>query len=104
MKKNSLALTISAALCSSALATAAQSAGGAPQKTAAKKTLRATGCTERADQLIGNGSTVGTSVDSMDLVLMKAMPASEGQTANADAGARPTGTSGSSNGVGKMYR
>jgi len=104
MNKKSLALTIAAALCSAVVATAAQSAGGAPQNTNAPEKIRLTGCIERADQLMGNGSTVGTSVDSMDLVLMKAMPASEGQNAKADASARPTGTSGASNDVGQMYR
>jgi hypothetical protein len=102
MKKNSLALMIAAAFCSAAITAAAQTAGGAPAKTGAPEKVRLTGCIERADQLMGNGSTTGTSVDSMDLVLMKARPASEGQTANADA--KATGTSGGSTGVGKMYR
>jgi len=106
MKKKSLAVTIAAALCSTTVATAAQSAGAAPQNTAAPEKMRLTGCIERADQLVGNGSTVGTSVDSMDLVLIKAMPASESRSANANASAQPTGTSGASGdmGKGKMYR
>jgi hypothetical protein len=103
MKKNSLALTIAAALCTAAVATAAQTAGAAPKDTGAPQKLRLTGCLERAEQLMGNGSTTA-SVDSMDLVLMKARPASEGQAANRGASARPTGTSGGSNDVGKMYR
>jgi len=103
-KRNSLALMIAAALCITSVTANAQTATGAPQSNAVPDKVRLTGCIERADQLMGNGSTIGTSVDSMDLVLMKALPAPEGQTANAGANARPTSTSGGSNGVGTMYR
>lgn len=68
-----------------------------------------TGCVERTDQLTGNGSTLGTTVassdvDSLNFVLIKAMPASESASANATA-ARTAGTSGDgAAAVGKMYR
>jgi len=109
MTKNSLALTMAAAVCS-ATVMAAQTPGGAPQTSAAAPTqVHMTGCVERADQLSGNGSTLGTTaasadVDSLDLVLIKATPASESTSANANA-ARTAGTSGDgAAAVGKMYR
>src|SRR4051812_30343021 len=104
MTRSFLPLTMTAALCSAAVTASAQSAGGAPHKADA---MRLTGCIERADQVVGNGSTLRTSVDSQDFVLIKALPASDGADArSANANALRTGTSGESSGatVGKMYR
>jgi hypothetical protein len=108
MTKNTLALTMAAAVCSAAMV-AAQAPGAAQSGAAASTQMRMTGCIERADQLTGNGSTLGTAaasadVDSLDLVLIKAMPATESTSANANA-ARSAGTSGdAAANVGKMYR
>jgi hypothetical protein len=104
MTRNVLALTMAAAFCSAAVSVAAQTGSGTAKATTAPATMRVTGCIERADQLIGNGSTLGTTVDSLDLVLMKAMPASDGSSTAKSGGTRPTGTNGESNAIGKMYR
>jgi len=58
-----LAITIAAGLL-------AQSAAG--QTTPSTHTITVTGCVERADQVTPTGSTLGTTVDSLDFVLMRA--------------------------------
>ena len=64
-----------------------------------------TGCVDRADQLIPAGSTIGTTVDSLDLVLTHAELADSPHPVSA----APTGTSGASaasgaNGIGSIYK
>jgi hypothetical protein len=106
-------IMLAAALCSGAVtalhpmsAGASQIAGGS----ARADTMRLTGCVERADQVMGNGSnssTLGTTVDSQTFVLIKALPAADGgQGRTANANARASEADGKSNGatVGKMFR
>lgn len=64
-----------------AQAASGQASAPAPQK------ITVTGCVERADQVTPTGSTLGTTVDSLDFVLLKAK---DGQAASS-----PAGTSGS---------
>jgi len=93
-----------------AATTFAQTQSGASSPTSAAAgaadRITITGCVERADQLNSNsGSTVGTSVDSLDFVLVKAeaiapagSTASAPSTARSDAppaGGAAVGTSGS---------
>ena len=64
-----------------------------------------TGCVDRADQLIPAGSTIGTTVDSLDLVLTHAELADSPHPVSV----APTGTSGASgasgsNGIGSIYK
>jgi hypothetical protein len=91
----------------------AQSASPAPQtaRAAGGERITVSGCVERADQVTPNaGSTVGTTVSSLDFVLIKAR-VGEGRSSTTSA----TGTSGtaasnaatgaaSANSVGAMYR
>jgi hypothetical protein len=102
-----------------AATTFAQTQGGASSPTAAaaragdKVTI--TGCVERADQLnSSSGSTVGTSVDSLDFVLIKAeaiapagsaakAPSNPGSTANANSAPAAVGTTGNAS-TAPIYR
>jgi len=94
------------AVCSATVTAASQTAAAAQNTAAAPAQTRVTGCVERADQVTSNGSTIGTTVDSLDFVLIKAMPTAQdnGTAGNATTSARPAGTSESSTDVGKMYR
>jgi hypothetical protein len=81
-------------------------AGSSPaQANAAAEKVTVTGCLERADQMNSAGSNVGTSVDSLDFVLMKVAEgpaASSAGSAAAKSDPNPTGTSGAS--VAPLYR
>jgi hypothetical protein len=62
-----------------------------PQTTSATNHITATGCVERADQFNPSNQAVSTTVDSLDLVLIRADASSGGTSTTA-----PTGTTGSS--------
>jgi hypothetical protein len=87
----------------SAASLVAQSAaqGGAQRNTgAAAERVTLTGCIERADQLTSAPGTLGTTVGSLDFVLIKAEPSGAANTRSQTPAA--TGTAGTA--VGSMYR
>ena len=93
--------TIAAAAMLSVTTMAAQTPAPATppaQSNAAGEKVTVTGCVERADQVTPSGTTAGTSVDSLDFVLMKApenASANSAGSATANTEPGPTGTSGS---------
>jgi hypothetical protein len=96
-----------ATLFSATLAAQAQSpaAGAAQPSPGSADRVTVTGCIERADQMTSAGSAVGTSVDSLDFVLIKAPESPAASAANAATPAdRPgaVGTSGTA--APPMYR
>lgn len=104
MSRIHVASVAAAALLTTTLGAQTQSAtGAATQPAAAPGRVTVTGCVERADQMNSAGGNLGTTVDSLDFVLMKAKdgPASAASSSSANA-ASTTGTSGAA--VGPMYR
>jgi len=87
-----LAITLAAGLL-------AQSA--ASQTTPSTDKVTVTGCVERADQVTPTGSSLGTTVDSLDFVLMKAK---EGSTAETAATSGSTSSEHAAPPAGPMYR
>src|SRR5690242_12314167 len=87
-----LAITLAAGLV-------AQSA--ASQTTPSTDKVTVTGCVERADQVTPTGSSLGTTVDSLDFVLMKAK---EGSTAETAATSGSTSSEHAAPPAGPMYR
>jgi hypothetical protein len=98
---------VAAVLSTGTLIAQSQSAAQPPaQKPSNADRVTVTGCIERADQLSASGSTIGTTVDSLDFVLIKADAQSSSSAASRKP--TPTGTSGTSGAatasVGPMYR
>jgi hypothetical protein len=99
---------VAAVLSTGTLIAQSQSSAQPPaQKPSNADRVTVTGCIERADQLSASGgSTIGTTVDSLDFVLIKADAQSGSSSASRQA--TPTGTSGTSGAasasVGPMYR
>ena len=87
-------LIVTAFTCTCAAGVAAQSASSAsPQgKGSSDATVRVTGCIERADQVMPlGGAALGTTVDSLEFVLIRAQVAGSEPSAATPA---PTGTAG----------
>jgi len=99
MKIELASIAAAAMLSVTTMAAQTQTPASAPaQPNAAGEKVTVTGCVERADQVTPAGSTAGTSVDSLDFVLMKApdaTSASAAGSATAKSEASATGTSGS---------
>jgi hypothetical protein len=109
MKKRRIITTgiVAAVLSTGTLIAQSQSSAQPPaQKPSNADRVTVTGCIERADQLSASGSAIGTTVDSLDFVLIKADAQSGSSSASRQPA--PTGTSGTSGAasasVGPMYR
>jgi hypothetical protein len=79
----------------------AQAASGQASTPTPQK-LTVTGCVERADQVTPTGSTLGTTVDSMDFVLMKAKEGPNGTAPAATSGS--TAAESAAPPAGPLYR
>ena len=99
MSRNVLAAALIAAVAGAGLTAQDQTAGSQGQ---ARKKITVTGCVERADQ-VASRENLGTTVDSLSYVLIKAEEGAADQTQNrtpAAADSRPA----DEKGLGKAYR
>ena len=112
MRKQLCIITSAMTLGVGTAALMAQAAGGSAPQAASKVTI--TGCVERADQVLQR-ATLGTTVDSLTFILIKAEDSKNTAAAGSTAshreitGGTPTGTSGAAaskgpEDLGKMYQ